>query len=385
MKFPTCTFALALTGVFVVTVRSAEPEKLIEAITAVDKEGKGNARAAAAVRQLTKSNGDVLPDILKAFDGANPLAVNWLRGAFETIAEREIRAGKSIPLRKLEEFIRQRQHNPRARSLAFEWLTRVDKTAHPRMVPGMIDDPSAELRREAVAFLIKRANLQKNTNAERATETFKKALAGATDDDQVKAIVKPLKTMGVKIDLQRHFGFLTQWHIIGPFNNRDLVGFDAVYPPEQKLELKASYKGQLGEVKWQPISTKDEYGIIDISKSIENYKGSCMYATTEFHSREARQIEFRLGTPNAWKLWVNGKLLFGRDEYHRGAALDQYRVNGNVKAGKNTIVLKICQNEQTQDWAQRYQFQIRACDSSGVAVISSSDKRTSQLKFNRTR
>ena len=379
MRRQTCSLTILIISIFAVPLRSAEPDKLIETINAVDSEGKGNAEAAAAVRELTKSGSDVLPNILEAFGGANPLAMNWLRAAFETIAEREARTGKSLPGQKFEKFVRDRKHNPRARSLAFEWLKRVDKTAHARLVPGMIDDPSAELRREAVAFLIKRANFQKDTNAERATATFKKALIGATDDDQVKAIVKPLKELGVEIDLQRHFGLLTQWQIIGPFNNRDFVGFDAIYPPEKTLDLKATYQGQLGEVKWQPISTKDDYGIIDIGKSVKNYKGSCMYATTEFHSREAREIEFRLGTPNAWKMWVNGKMLFGRDEYHRGMSLDQYKVTGAVKAGKNSIVLKICQNEQTDSWAQRYQFQIRVCDASGVAVLSSADDRTSQL------
>jgi hypothetical protein len=32
-------------------------------------------------------------------------------------------------------------------------------------------------------------------------------------------------------------------------------------------------------------------------------------------------------------------------------------------------LLKICQNEQTEDWAQRWEFQVRICDSSGTAVL----------------
>ena len=95
-----------------------------------------------------------------------------------------------------------------------------------------------------------------------------------------------------------------------------------------------------------------------------------MYLTTEFHSPTARSVEFRLGTPNAWKIWVNGKQLFGRDEYHRGMAIDQYRVRGELKPGANTILLKICQNEQTEEWAQRWQYQLRVCDSTGTAILS---------------
>jgi hypothetical protein len=48
--------------------------------------------------------------------------------------------------------------------------------------------------------------------------------------------------------------------------------------------------------------------------------------------------------------------------------MDQYKVPVSLKAGKNDLVFKICQNEQKQDWAQRYQFQLRICDSTGSAI-----------------
>ena len=38
-----------------------------------------------------------------------------------------------------------------------------------------------------------------------------------------------------------------------------------------------------------------------------------------FLSEKARPAELRLGCKNGWKIWLNGKLIFGRDEYHRGA------------------------------------------------------------------
>ncbi|HEX6987399.1 MAG TPA: hypothetical protein VF170_18620, partial [Planctomycetaceae bacterium] len=72
---------------------------------------------------------------------------------------------------------------------------------------------------------------------------------------------------------------------------------------------------------------------------------------------------------NAWKLWVNGEFLFGREEYHRGMELDQYRVPATLKPGRNVILLKILQNEQDDDWAQSYKFRLRVCDPTGVAVL----------------
>ncbi len=49
--------------------------------------------------------------------------------------------------------------------------------------------------------------------------------------------------------------------------------------------------------------------------------------------------------------------------------MDQYRVLAKLQPGTNKILLKICQNEQTEDWAQRWEFQVRVCDSSGPLVL----------------
>jgi hypothetical protein len=49
--------------------------------------------------------------------------------------------------------------------------------------------------------------------------------------------------------------------------------------------------------------------------------------------------------------------------------MDQYKAHARLKPGVNTILLKICQNEQTEDWAQEWNFQIRVCDPFGNAVL----------------
>jgi hypothetical protein len=359
-------------GVWSPMTVAADPEVLLNTIKQVDREGAGHVEAAEAVRELTQADARVLPTILVSFRDANPLAANWIRSAFETIAERELKQGRELPAAALENFLLDKNQDPRSRRMAYEWLAKVDPTVEERLIPGMLHDPSAELRRDAVAhFLTEAGRLNAAGQAEKAAETYKLALSGATDDDQVKAIVEPLKKIGHEIDLQSHFGFLTQWHMTGPFDNTDNVGFDQAYPPEVgDINLAAKYEGREGEVSWTPIATDHDRGIVDIAKQLAPHKGACMYAVTTFTSTGNRDIELRLGTPNAWKVWLNGQLLFGRDEYHRGMALDQYRVEGTLKPGKNTILLKICQNEQTEDWAQRYQFQIRVCDPSGIAVLS---------------
>lgn len=359
---------------------AATLEANIAAIKAVGSEGKGHSAAIAAMKELSGGSADSLIPLLQSFDDAGPLATNWLRGAVDAVADRELKSKKQLPAAQLETFIKDTNRRAEARRLAYEWLIKVDPTATDRLIPGMIKDASPEFRRDAVQRLIKSATAaQEEKQQEQALKLYREALAGAVDDDQVKAIVTPLREMGQTVDLQKHFGFLTEWSIAGPFDNTALKGFDTVYAPEKAIDLSATYEGKEGPVTWKKVATTDEYGVLNIAKQLSPFKGAVMYATTTFDSDKARPVEFRLGTPNAWKLWVNGKPIFARDEYHRGVQLDQYSVKADLKKGQNVILLKVCQNEQTEEWAQDYKYQIRVCDSTGAAILPNLSNATSQV------
>ncbi len=346
-------------------------EKSLAAIRAVDKQGAGHEEAQRAMQLLVTAAPSDLPAILKAIDQASPLAANWLRNAFETVADRGFKQKGALPKAPLEAFVRDTSHNPRARRLAYEWLIKVDPTADARLIPTMLLDPAPEFRRDAVALRISEAaKIDAVHDKAQAVKVYREAFSGALDDDQVKTIAQALEKLGEKVDISKHFAFLTQYSVIGPFDNRGGHGLEAVYPPEKEIKLDAKYDGQLGRVTWQPLQSRGDYGIVDIAKQVKNYKGAAMYLLTGFKSPKTCRVELRLGTDNAWKLWVNGQFLFSRNEYHRGMALDQYRVPVTMKAGQNVILLKICQNEQTEDWAQKYEIQLRVCDSSGRGIRS---------------
>lgn len=352
----------------------------LSAIKKVDREGRGHAEAKQGAKVLSAASPAELTTILAAMDDAGPLAANWLRGAFEAAAQA---AGKDLPKGDLEAFVLDRKHSSRARRLAFEWLVQEDPAARERLVPGMIDDPSPELRREAVARLI---DLAKKAEGEKARSLYEEAFAAAVDGDQVQQIALVLKKDGVKVDLVKHFGFVTRWTLIGPFDNRESKGFDVAYPPEKEIDLEKEYEGMKGKVAWSPaaapidpdVLNPDRVGLFDIAKLTDKHKGAATYATTDFYSDREQAVEFRLSTDNAWKLWLNGELVFAREEYHRGRFFDQYIVKGTLKPGKNVLLLKVLQNEQTDDWAQDWGFQFRVCDLTGKAVLSKEPQATSQ-------
>ena len=63
-----------------------------------------------------------------------------------------------------------------------------------------------------------------------------------------------------------------------------------------------------------------------------------------------------------------------QEEYHRGMFFDQYIFRANLKQGENTLLLKVCQNEQTEDWAQVWAFQLRICDLTGRGLNSAEER-----------
>lgn len=349
-----------------ILLSSAAAADDIDILKAVQPGGAGAAEARAARDRLAEQGAPALVPILQGFQGSSVLAQNWLRSAFEAIADAEIKHGNYLPKDELLKFVMTTDESPAARRLAYEWLLKRTPELEETLIPKLLLDPSAEFRRDAVSRLIQQA---KAASGDKAVALYQQALQGAVHEDQVTDVSQALREAGVDVDLQKHFGFLTDWQIIGPFDNKDKQGYARAYPPEQKIDLTDAYPGQLGAVEWKEFSTDDDFGLMNIADDIENYKGSLMYATTSYRSASDQDVQFRLGTPNAWKLWVNGELVFAREEYHRSTRMDQYRIPVSLKAGSNVIMLKVCQNEQTEPWAQRYQFQLRVCDSTGSAIL----------------
>lgn len=371
---------------------SATVEDALPAILAVDHEGSGNAAAARSWRTLADADPAALPRILAAMDGANPLAANWLRAAVDAIVAR---AGDGLPTEALIGFLGESSHDPRARRLAFDLVRRVDPPRAEALLESMLDDPSVELRRDAVARLSERAKTLREEGAAReALAAATRAFDSARDPLQVKEIASLVRDLGGTADLRRHFGFLTSWRVVGPFDNAGNAGFSTAYPPEESIEVSASYDGKEGKVSWKPVESDHEEGIVDINAAYppppppadapqpegeakDGLKGVLAYAVTDFVSEKGGPAELRLGCSNAWKIWLNGRPVFERDEYHRGMEIDQYRMPVELRPGKNTILVKLCQDEQRKPWTREWEFQLRVCDAVGTPLPGSSGERVS--------
>jgi hypothetical protein len=343
------------------TVFGQDVQSLVVRIKAVGKEGVGNAEAAKALKQLVALGPGAMPDVLAGMDDASPVAINWLRAAVEAMQDKNL-AG--TPVAKLEAFLADKSHGPRARRLAYECLVRHDPKTLDRWLPKLLNDPAGELRRDAVARKLEAIGKKPSRQA------LEEVLGYARDRDQITAIAKDLREQhGVKIDLTSHYGFVTRWNLIGPFDNVKGVGFHNVYPPEKGIDLKATYLSKDNKlVGWQEHVTTKDLGLVDFNDAVGKLKGAVHFAYAAVESPTERPVEIRAASNNAIRIWLNGKEIFFREEYHHGMEIDQHVGKGTLAKGKNQILIKVCQNEQTDTWAERWSFQLRVCDALGGAV-----------------
>jgi hypothetical protein len=305
--------------------------------------------------------------ILQAMPDSNPLAQNWLRSAVDTIAERTLQSGELLPTAALEQFLLDTSHAPRARRVAYEWLAEVAPGPTTELLPQLLNDPSLAIRYEAVAQLINKAESTQDTAVK--TKTYRNAIAAARDKQQIDKCIDAIQKLGETVDTNSLMGFVPAWQLIGPFDNVEKKGFATSYPPEQTVDLTATHAGKEGNIAWHPLTATTDYGKVDLNTAIDKHMGAVAYAWILVLSPTQQAVECRWMTPNASKLWVNGKLLAEHEIYHAASdPFDQYKAPAELHKGPNTIMLKVCQNEQTESWAQDWEFQLRITDELGGPV-----------------
>jgi hypothetical protein len=360
-------FALAVMAAATTQAKDQLAEALV-AVCAVDSNGAGNESAVKAMRLINQASIDQVPAILEAMDSANSISLNWLRGSVNSIVGR----GGELPREAIKEYFADTSHSAMGRLLAFDLLTQGRDELATQLIPTLIDDPSMPLRRKAVAALIEKSESVVESDPVAAIGNLGYALNKARDIAQVQLISKKLDSLGVKVNLQQQLGFINTWNLVGSFDNKDMSGFDVAHGPEEAIgmiDLSATYKDMEGnETTWKQVTTDHETGNVDLNDYIGKVKGATVYALGTFKAAEARDAEFRIGTANATKIWLNGNLVMSNEIYHNSNSIDKFSGKVELQKGDNEILIKVCQNEQTEPWAQDWQFQFRICDETGKAI-----------------
>ena len=94
-------------------------------------------------------------------------------------------------------------------------------------------------RTAIVAAVALARSLREAAEEQRATDLLVAALEALPAEAANLGVTAELETLGAGSGLARQQGFLTSFHLIGPFPNPEGAGFSAVYPPEEGVDLGA--------------------------------------------------------------------------------------------------------------------------------------------------
>jgi hypothetical protein len=318
------------------------------------------AAARTAWDKLVARGPAILPRILEAMDTPDVAAANWLRTALERIVEKE---SKNVDVDALLKFAAERKHQGRARRLALDTAEELRPGCRDKLLAGAIDDP--EFRFDAIELAMKSITVH----------PIGKLFEASRDLEQARRLQTKLKSLGVEVSVADHLGFLRQWHVIGPFDARGMKGFTTVYPPETKIDLQATYDGKDGKkLTWKRFDVKEtttgrHAALVDLRQPLGDSQDAVGFAYTTIKMPAAGEVEFRGAADDNFTVWINGKRIFGFEEYRNGVRLDRHRFKARLEAGSNTILVKVCQAPRdATNTEPNWEFLLRICDETGKGI-----------------
>jgi len=140
-------------------------------------------------------------------------------------------------------------------------------------------------------------------------------------------------------------GYVTDFRVIGPFDNEGKGGFDTETPPEQGRlqapDLQATYPGRERPVRWRDYPNISRRGYVSFSALMRPRENACGLAETFVHSERDQPLTLWIGSGGANKVYWNGEQVL-RDEAYRAPAADRSAAVVAARKGVNRLLVKVC-------------------------------------------
>ena len=360
-------------GICLVTATPAycDDAERLAIIAKAGPEGIGSSAAKVVRDELAQRGVELLPSLLGAMDTSNPVAANWYRTIYEEIVSREIaNSGTQWPLDFLKEYVSDIDRQGRPRRLVLKLINQLEPEFESQWLTEQLADP--EFRREAVALTLSlggKALMDKDEDA--AKTHFRNAFENARDRSQVTQSAERLRSVGEQADVITQLGLVTDWWLTGPFDAPEKSGFESVFEPERNVNLQATYQGQGGvSFSWIRHQTADALGQMNLVDALGKTDEAVAYAWTEITIEQDREAEIRCGADDCCLVWLNGKAVSTHEQWLNGTRFDRFINPIKLVAGRNTILVKVCQGPQHRnpEVFNNWSLQLRLCDTDGRGI-----------------
>jgi hypothetical protein len=131
----------------------------------------------------------------------------------------------------------------------------------------------------------------------------------------------------------RHY----QWLFVGPFAAPE-GALGKVYPPEQGVNLRASYQGAIRKVSWMalPESSYRDHGMLDLTPMIPQVSTAYLYTVIKTQWPKETTISFESTSPAV--IFVNGAQVLRLEESTMG---QRERIPVSLAEGMNSVLIKL--------------------------------------------
>ncbi len=150
-----------------------------------------------------------------------------------------------------------------------------------------------------------------------------------------------------------------KWKTISPFENKD--GFRKKFSPEKRIHLNKTYKNKFGKITWETAGDGINDGFINFCGSERIINWAVGYGLIYVKSPVEKEVQFRFGTDDEVKIWLNDKEVW-RLFQGGPAVFDDNKINVKLKKGVNKVLIKVCNS--VSDWG----FFFRVTDENGIGV-----------------
>jgi HEAT repeat protein len=183
----------------------------------------------------------------------------------------------------------------------------------------------------------------------------------AIPDEALRAEVKAIRARAVQPEptsplerMQRarradtsllgQLGVIGRWWVVGPFDlGEKEEGWQTRYIGEPDVNVVARYMAGKVRRQWKRVDSHDSQGRIDLRAAIADRDHCVGYALAEIQVDKPVEAVLLLGVDDGERVWVNGQQVFDLFT-RRGLQVDQDRIPVKLKAGTNTILLKVFQD-----------------------------------------
>lgn len=189
-----------------------------------------------------------------------------------------------------------------------------------------------ELRNEAAQAVIQIAKRLRQNDPSR-TRAAMKNVVSVVKDSRIRR-----QAQDVINEMEQYEGYILVWLATGPYIEKGKEGraiFDMAFPPE---------KPNAKDIKWKRLTQGIGSWDINLEATFGGKDHCGAYMRTQIWSPEDQDARLELGSDDAIKVWLNGKLVHS-NYANRGMSPRQDLVDVKLRNGWNELMLKVVDHE----------------------------------------